>query len=147
MVDYGDPFQARCNSNHRTSRSCSRLLYVHPLISLDLVTFPQKTAPLAKLNGAVMGRKKEAMTRKRHTDEQIIVALKDPQADVSVQDFCRKHGISDATFYTCWWGAGLPHSRSALCRTAVAGNRDPGQRTGMLRDCVGYVGRPARGTG
>jgi putative transposase len=39
------------------------------------------------------------MTRKRHTEEQIIAVLKDNQAGVSVQDLCRKHGISDATFY------------------------------------------------
>ena len=39
------------------------------------------------------------MTRKRHTEEQIITVLKDAQAGVSVQDLCRKHGISDATFY------------------------------------------------
>lgn len=39
------------------------------------------------------------MTRKRHTEEQIIPVLKDAQAGVSVQDLCRKHGISDATFY------------------------------------------------
>ncbi len=39
------------------------------------------------------------MTRKRHTEEQIIAVLKDAQARGSVQDLCRKHGISDATFY------------------------------------------------
>jgi putative transposase len=39
------------------------------------------------------------MTRTRHTEEPIIAMLKDPQAGVSVQDLCRKHGISDATFY------------------------------------------------
>jgi putative transposase len=39
------------------------------------------------------------MTRKRHTEEQIIAVLKDAQAGVSVQDLCRKHGISDATLY------------------------------------------------
>ena len=39
------------------------------------------------------------MTRKRHTEEQIIGVLKDAQAGVSVQDLCRTHGISDATFY------------------------------------------------
>ena len=39
------------------------------------------------------------MTRKRHTEEQIIAVLKDAQAGASVQDLCRKHGISDATFY------------------------------------------------
>jgi len=38
------------------------------------------------------------MTRTRHTEEQIIAVLKDAQAGVSVQDLCRKHGISDATF-------------------------------------------------
>ena len=39
------------------------------------------------------------MTRKRHTEEQIIAVLKDAQAGVSVQDLCRKLGISDATLY------------------------------------------------
>ncbi len=39
------------------------------------------------------------MTRKRHTEEQIITVLKDAQAGISVQELCRKHGISDATFY------------------------------------------------
>jgi putative transposase len=39
------------------------------------------------------------MTRKRHTEEQIIAALKDAQAGVRVQDLCRKHDISDATLY------------------------------------------------
>ncbi|MDX2253475.1 MAG: IS3 family transposase [Nitrospira sp.] len=39
------------------------------------------------------------MTRKRHTEEQIIAVLKDAQAGTGVQELCRKHGISDATFY------------------------------------------------
>lgn len=39
------------------------------------------------------------MTRKRHTEEQIIGVLKDAQAGLGVQELCRKHGISDATFY------------------------------------------------
>lgn len=38
------------------------------------------------------------MTRKRHTEEQIIAVLKDAQAGISVQELCRKHGISDVTF-------------------------------------------------
>ena len=42
------------------------------------------------------------MTRKRYTEEQIIAVLKDAQAGLGVQDLCRKHGISDATFYK-WW--------------------------------------------
>jgi hypothetical protein len=47
------------------------------------------------------------MTRKRHTEEQIIAVLKDAQAGVSVQDLCRKHGISDATFYK-WRATNVP---------------------------------------
>jgi putative transposase len=39
------------------------------------------------------------MTRTRHTEEQIIGVLKDAQAGIGVQELCRKHGISDATFY------------------------------------------------
>jgi putative transposase len=37
------------------------------------------------------------MTRKRHTEEQIIAVLKDAQAGVSGQDLCRKDGISEET--------------------------------------------------
>lgn len=38
------------------------------------------------------------MTRKRHTEEQIIGVLKDAQAGMGGQELCRKPGISDATF-------------------------------------------------
>ena len=39
------------------------------------------------------------MTRKRHTEEQIIAVLKDAQAGIGVAELCRRHGISDATFH------------------------------------------------
>ncbi len=39
------------------------------------------------------------MTRKRHTEEQNIAVLKDAQAGIGVPELCRKHSISDATFY------------------------------------------------
>lgn len=39
------------------------------------------------------------MTRKRHTEEQIIAVLKEAQAGVSVQDLCRKLGITEQTYY------------------------------------------------
>jgi len=39
------------------------------------------------------------MTRKRHTEEQIIAVLKNAQAGSGVQELCRKHGILDTTFY------------------------------------------------
>jgi putative transposase len=40
------------------------------------------------------------MKRSRFTQEQIIGVLKEHQAGVSASDLCRKHGISDTTFYT-----------------------------------------------
>ena len=40
------------------------------------------------------------MKRSRFTEEQIIGILKEHQAGVSAPELCRKHGISDATFYT-----------------------------------------------
>jgi putative transposase len=40
------------------------------------------------------------MRRSRFTQEQIIGVLKEHQAGGSTADLCRKHGISEATFYT-----------------------------------------------
>jgi putative transposase len=37
--------------------------------------------------------------RKRFSEEQIIAVLKEAEAGAKVLDLCRKHGISDATFY------------------------------------------------
>jgi len=39
------------------------------------------------------------MKRSRFREEQIIGILKEHQAGLSAKDLCRKHGISDATFY------------------------------------------------
>lgn len=38
--------------------------------------------------------------KKRFTEEQIIGFLKQAQGGVAIKDLCRKHGFSDATFYT-----------------------------------------------
>ena len=40
------------------------------------------------------------MKRSRFTQEQVIAVLKEHQAGATVADLCRKHGISDGTFYT-----------------------------------------------
>jgi putative transposase len=41
------------------------------------------------------------MKKSRYSEEQIIIAvLKEHQAGIPVAELCRKHGISDATFYT-----------------------------------------------
>ena len=39
------------------------------------------------------------MKRSRFSEEQIIGVLKEHQAGLSAKELCRKHGISDATFY------------------------------------------------
>ena len=39
------------------------------------------------------------MKRKRHTEEQIIAILKEHEAGMKTADLCRKHRISEASFY------------------------------------------------
>jgi putative transposase len=39
------------------------------------------------------------MKRKRFTEEQIIGILKEQEAGAKTADLCRRHGISEATFY------------------------------------------------
>ncbi len=39
------------------------------------------------------------MKGKRHSEEQIIAVIKESEAGMKTADLCRKHGISDATFY------------------------------------------------
>ena len=42
------------------------------------------------------------MKRKRFTEDQIIGVLKENEAGAKVDDICRRHAISSATFYA--WG-------------------------------------------
>jgi putative transposase len=39
------------------------------------------------------------MKAKRFTEEQIIAVLKEAEAGAKTRELCRRHGISDATFY------------------------------------------------
>lgn len=39
------------------------------------------------------------MKRNRFSEEQIIGILKEHQAGLGTKELCRKHGVSDATFY------------------------------------------------
>ena len=40
------------------------------------------------------------MKRKRFSEEQIIAILREHESGVSTADLCRKHGMSNASFYT-----------------------------------------------
>lgn len=45
--------------------------------------------------------------KKKFTEEQIIRILQEAEAGMKVMDVCRKHGISDATYYNWkakYWG-------------------------------------------
>lgn len=39
------------------------------------------------------------MKRSRFTETQIVAILKEADGGISVQELCRKHGISNATYY------------------------------------------------
>jgi len=39
------------------------------------------------------------MKRQRHTEEQIIQVLHEAQAGATIEELCRRHGISQATYY------------------------------------------------
>ena len=39
------------------------------------------------------------MKKQRFTEEQIIAVLREQEAGAKAADLCRKHGISEATFY------------------------------------------------
>jgi putative transposase len=39
------------------------------------------------------------MKRQRHSEEQIIAVLKEAQAGGKVEEVCRRHGISQPTYY------------------------------------------------
>ena len=39
------------------------------------------------------------MKRARHTEEQIIAVLQEAQAGATIEELCRRHGISAATYY------------------------------------------------
>lgn len=51
------------------------------------------------------------MKRGRFTEEQIIGMLKEQEAVAKTADVCRKHGVSEATFYAYGRDPGRPVRR------------------------------------
>lgn len=54
------------------------------------------------------------MKRSRFTEEQIIGVLKEHELGAKTSDLCRKHGISEATFYNWkskYGGMDVPEAR------------------------------------
>ena len=66
------------------------------------------------------------MRRGRFAEDQIIGVLREHEAGVKTAELCRKHGISDATFYNCKAKfGGTTSSEAARLRTLKDENRQP----------------------
>jgi len=63
------------------------------------------------------------MKSKRFTEEQIIAVLKESEAGAKTKELCRRHGVSEATFYN-WKAkyAGMTVSEARRLRELEAEN-------------------------
>ena len=92
------------------------------------------------------------MKQGRFSEEQIIAILKEAEAGAQVTELCRRHGISDATFYT--WrskSGGLGVSEMRRLRQLEEENRrlkvivaDPALEIRALKDVLAKNGHGPR---
>jgi putative transposase len=93
------------------------------------------------------------MKRSRYTEEQIIGILREEEAVTPVTELCRKHGMSDATFYT--WKSrygGLEVNEAKGLRALEAENAklkrllaDAMLDNAALKELLGKMATPAAG--
>jgi hypothetical protein len=78
------------------------------------------------------------MKRERHTEEQIIAILKEHEAGLKTADLCRKHGISEASFYNWkakYGGLKVSKAKRHVGETGRAPRDGPIQGTHQLGGC------------
>jgi len=69
-------------------------------------------------------QRRSGMKKSRFSEEQIIRVLQEVEAGLPIQDVCRKHGISDQTYYN--WKAkygGMTVSKAKRLRALEEENR------------------------
>lgn len=79
------------------------------------------------------------MKRKRFTEEQIIAILKEAEAGAKNQDVCRKHGITETTFYK-WRSKFGGMQVSDAKRLKGTGNGKPKAEAVAGRSALGQCG-------
>jgi putative transposase len=83
------------------------------------------------------------MKRARFSEEQIIAILKEAEGGAKVTELCRRHGISDATFYT--WRSKVRRSGSVGdAPAAPARGGESAAEVDRGRSGTGYSGSQGR---
>ena len=83
-----------------------------------------------------------SMKRQRHTEEQIIQVLNEAQAGAPVEDLCRRHGISQATYYN-WRDKFFEGGKTALAGNGPGGGRSSESDKAKIADLERVIGQQA----